>query len=243
MQNKLTITELIRNQTLSAEMAGLLWSAVSEKISFLTCSIYSNSGKTTLSKAILDIRPEDISIHYVSENMGLTENLLKANRARKRYLVALEFSPADVPGYIWGEDIIKMFELAKNGRYGLQACLHSESAEEAISELTENIGVSDQDASLIKLVLFIEVFGTTPSNVKHKLVQMYEVHFVENGKAMGHLLYEYNNRDDVFEKLDEAHFFASDKDLLQKRSKYLGELANLGKTSQEELQEAIKNFK
>lgn len=237
---EITIAELIRNKTMSAEMAGLLWAGVNEKVSFLTAAVYRNAGKSTVAKAVLSLRPKNVSLHYASNNWQVTEKLLNVEK-HGGYLVVDEFSDYDYPGYLWGDEIKHVFKMLKND-YSLQASLHAESAEDAILELTQKNQVSDDEASQIQLVIFIEMFGTSLSDAKRRVTQIYEVHRVEGGNPMGHLVYQWNIEDDSFELLEESHLFARNKEELKKRSEILGFLANTGKTSPEDIEKAITDF-
>lgn len=240
MGDQITITKLIKNHTLSAEMAGLLWAGVSEKISFLTAAVYRNAGKSTLAKALLSLRPKNVSLHFASDNPEVTEKLLSIEQPGG-YLIVDEFSSFDYPGYLWGEQVNHVFKMLKRG-YSLQASIHAGSAEDAISKLTNENRVSDEDASQIQLVIFIEMFGTTPANVKRRVTEIYEVHRVENGKPLGHTLFRWNKEDDNFEMTEESHLFGRNREELKKRSEILGYLVNTGKTSQEDLEKALIDF-
>lgn len=237
MEEKLTILDLIKNNTLNTEMAAFLWEAVSEKTSFLTSALYQNAGKSTLSKAILDLRSKNTPLHFVSENLEVTEKLLAVEK-EGGYLVISEFNPVQVPGYIWGEDAKKVFQLSKKG-YSLQGCIHSSSAEEAIEELTKGNGVADQDASLIKLVLYIEIFGSTPATAKRRLTQIFEVHYVENGSPMGHNIFQWDKETDTFIKTEEAHLLGLNKDGVLKKSQILQNYINQNKTSHEDVERML----
>lgn len=241
MTQEVTIVELIRNGTLSAEMAGVLWAAVDEKISFLTSAVYRNAGKTTLSKAVLSLRSNDVPIHYIADNPKITEKLLALEK-HGGYLVVQEFSPADVPGYIWGEDVEHVFKMVKKG-YSLQGSLHADSAEEAMLELTKENDVRDEDASIVKLVIFIEMFGTTYTNIKRRVTEMFEVHYVEGGKALGHNLFSWSEENDSFKKIEEPHQFARNTEEVKRRGEVLGYLASLGKNSPEDVAKAVSDFK
>ncbi len=237
---EITITELIRNNTMNADMAGLLWAAVSEKVSFLTAAVYRNAGKSTIAKAVLSLRPKNVSLHYASNNWQVTEKLLNVEK-HGGYLVVDEFSDYDYPGYLWGDEIKHVFKMLKNG-YSLQASLHAESAEDAILELTQKNQISDDEASQIQLVIFIEMFGTSLSDAKRRVTQIYEVHRVEGGSPIGHLIFKWNIEDDSFELLEESHLFARNKEELTRRSEILGYLANTGKTLPEDIEKAITDF-
>ena len=237
---EITIAELIRNGTMSAEIAGLLWAGVNEKVSFLTAAVYRNAGKSTIAKAVLSLRPKNVSLHYASNNWQVTEKLLNVEK-HGGYLVVDEFSDYDYPGYLWGDEIKHVFKMLKNG-YSLQASLHAESAEDAILELTQKNQISDDEASQIQLVIFIEMFGTSLSDAKRRVTQIYEVHRVEGGSPIGHLIFKWNIEDDSFELLEESHLFARNKEELTRRSEILGYLANTGKTLPEDIEKAITDF-
>lgn len=240
MAQEITIIELIKNHTLSADMAGLLWAGVNEKISFLTAALYRNAGKSTVSKALLSLRPKNISLHYVSDSSSVTEKLLGVEK-RGGYLVVEEFSPADIPGYLWGNEAKHVFQTLKDG-YSLQGSLHAESAENAITELTQGVGITDEEASQIQLVIFIEMFGATYSDAKRRVTNIFEVHRVENGKPLGHSIFTWNKDNDSFEMTQESHLFARDKNDVQKRSEILGYLANTDKTSVDDVKSVVSDF-
>ena len=51
-----TIAELVRNGTLSADIAAVLWCAVDAEASFLTAAVPRLAGKSTTSNAVLALR-------------------------------------------------------------------------------------------------------------------------------------------------------------------------------------------
>lgn len=241
MINSLTIVDLIINKTLSAEMAGLLWSAVDEKISFLTSAIYRNAGKSTVAKAVLSLRPENIPLHYVSDNPEVTEKLLGVEK-HGGYLVVEEFSSMDIPGYLWAEEAKHVFDMAKNG-YSLQGSIHADSPEHAVEELIQGVGLPDDSASIIQLVVYIEMQGSSAAQAVRRVSEVFEVHRVENGKPLGHLLYRWNKATDLFEMVEESHLFARNKESLRKRGEILGYLANTNKNTEEDIKKALKEFR
>lgn len=241
MAQEITIITLIKNKTLNEEIAGLLWSAVDEKISFLTSAVYRNAGKSTVAKATLSLRPKNIPLHYVSDSPEVTEKLLGVEK-HGGYLVVEEFSPADIPGYLWGNEAKHVFQMLRNG-YSLQGSLHAESAEDAILQLTQGIGITDEDASQIQLVVFIEMFGTTASDAKRRVSEVYEVHRVEGGSPLGHLIFKWDKDTDTFESIEESHLFGRNKEEVRKRGEILGYLANTNKTTQEDVEKALADFR
>lgn len=241
MAQEITIAKLIENKTLSAEIAGLLWAAVDEKISFLTSAVYRNAGKSTVAKAVLSLRQKNIPLHYISDNPEVTEKLLGVEK-HGGYLVVDEFSSVDIPGYLWGNEAKHVFQMLKKG-YSLQASLHAESAEDTILQLTQGIGILDEEASQIQLVIFIEMFGTTASDAKRRVSEVYEVHRVEGGHPLGHLIFKWNKDNDSFEMIEESHLFGRNKEEVKKRGEILGYLANTNKTSSEDVEKALADFR
>ncbi|MCH7802101.1 MAG: hypothetical protein IIC24_11250, partial [Chloroflexi bacterium] len=62
-KNRLTILDLISNNTLSTELAALLWLLVEHKTSIITAAGPQLAGKTTLLTALLDLaRPRFRSV-------------------------------------------------------------------------------------------------------------------------------------------------------------------------------------
>ena len=231
---QITIAELVRNGTMSAEMAATLWAAVDERRSFLTVAIPRFAGKSTTSEAILALRAADIALHHVD---GSEEQLERLKRERLGgYLVVGEFSQAPVPGYIWGEPVQRVFETLAAG-YSLQAALHAAGVEEAIRVVTEGNGVSDELASAFDLVLYIERFGEDDASYWRRLAHLYEVDRVENGAPQGRTLFRWLEDGDRFEAIESPRGFSSER--LAERTTVIAQLATAGRTSEADVAEAV----
>ena len=102
-----TIAEMVRNGTMSAEMAAVIWSAVDEQVSFLTAAIPRFAGKTTTSEAALALRRAEVPLHRIDGSKSQTDRL--AQDRLGGYLVVAEFEQAPMPGYIWGEPVRRVF--------------------------------------------------------------------------------------------------------------------------------------
>ncbi len=235
---EITIAELVRNGTMSAEMAATLWAAVDERRSFLTVAIPRFAGKSTTSEAILALRVADIALHRVD---GSEEQLERLKRERLGgYLVVGEFSQAPVPGYIWGEPVQRVFETLAAG-YSLQAALHAAGVEEAIRVVTEDNGVSDELASAFDLVLYIERFGEDDASYWRRLAHLYELDRVENGALQGRTLFRWLEDGDRFEAVETPRSFSSER--LGERAAVIAELATSGRTSEADVAEAVAAFR
>ena len=237
---EITIAELVRNGTMSAEIAATLWAAVDEQRSFLTVAIPRFAGKSTLSNAVLAVRPPEVGLHPVAGEPELMERLEQERLGG--YLVVGEFSQAPVPGYIWGAPVRRVFEALSAG-YSLQAALHAPSVEEAIRIVTEVNGVSDEQASAVDLVLYIERFGEDEDSFWRRLAEVYELDRVVGGKPQGRTLYRWVEDGDHFEAVEAPRGFATDRSGIEARTAIIAELAASGRTTESELAAAIQTYR
>src|SRR5918997_620616 len=131
---EVSIAELVRNDTMSAEMAALLWAAVDEQVSFLTVALPRMAGKSTTSNAILALREPSVPLTQVYGEADEMEAL--ARERRGGYLIVDEFAQAPMRGYIWGRPVQRVFDTLDAG-YSLQASLHASSVEAGLREVTQ----------------------------------------------------------------------------------------------------------
>src|SRR2546430_2480398 len=141
-----TIAEMVRNGTMNAEMAAVIWAAVDEGVSFLTAAIPRFAGKTTTSNAALALRAPEVPLTWIDGTREQTEALAKERRGG--YLAVAEFEQAPMAGYIWGEPVRRVFHTAIEADYSLQAVLHAGSVEEAIEEVVRGNGVTDEQCGI-----------------------------------------------------------------------------------------------
>jgi hypothetical protein len=238
---EITIAELVRNGTLSAEMAAVLWAAVDEQKSFLTVAIPRLAGKTTTSNAVLALRPPDVPLTAVAGEPGMMRRL--AEERRGGYLVVAEFAQAPMPGYIWGEPVRRVFETVHAGGYALQTALHAPSVHDAVQEVTHGNGVSDAHASTFKLVMYIKRLGRTPDSYWRRVTDLYEVEGVEDGRPVGHSLFRWRESDDSFEQLTEPKQWGQDRTDLGQRSEIVAYLAASGQISAAEVAAAVAEYR
>jgi hypothetical protein len=239
--SQITLAEMVRNGTMSAEVAATLWAGVDEQISFLTVAIPRFAGKSTTSNAVLDLRPAEVPLHSYGGEPGKLERL-RADRSGG-YIVVAEFSQAPVPGYIWGEPVRRVFETVVEGGYSLQAALHAPGVQEAVQAVTLGNGVPDEHASVFKLVMYIERFGNDLPDFWRRIGELYEVDRVENGRAIGRTLFRWDASGDRFLQVEEPRQFARDRELLRRRAALLADLAGSGRTSERDVQAAVDSFR
>src|SRR3990170_331434 len=94
------LAELVRNGTMSAEIAATLAGAAEERRAFLVFAVPRLAGKSTVMHAMLAHAPSGTPVRTVGGEPGEVQRLASARGSG--YLVIPEISQAPVPGYIWG---------------------------------------------------------------------------------------------------------------------------------------------
>ena len=235
----ITILDLIRNNTLSAEVAAMLWSAVDERRSFLTVALPQGAGKTTTTEALLALRPPEVPLHRVDGRRDVMEQLQREQLGG--YLVVAEFSRAPMPGYIWGEPVRRVFATLPSG-YSLQAALHARSVEQAIQVVALGNEIDDEQASAIDFVIYIELFGTSWANLTRRVAEVYEVDRVENARPVGRTLFRWRPESDDHVQVGEPRGFARAGADVAARTRLLRDFAADG-ASEDDLRAAVARFR
>ncbi len=236
----ITVADLISNGTMSAEVAATIWAAVDEQRSFLTVAIPRFAGKSTLSNAVLALRPPEVPLHQVDGSPAEMERLKRDQLGG--YLVVAEFSEAPVPGYIWGEPVRRVFDTLSAG-YSLQASLHAPGPEEAVRVITERNGIPDDQASAIDLVLYIRLFGRDEATFWRRLAHVYEVDCVKSGRPVGRTLFRWHEDGDRFEAVEDPRGFARDRADLKARAALLTDLARGDRMSDDDVAAAVSAYR
>jgi type IV secretory pathway ATPase VirB11/archaellum biosynthesis ATPase len=66
LADTVTIVDLIRNRTLTAQMSATLWAAVDRGLSLVVVAIPRFAGKTTTTNAVLSLLRPDVPVHHLS---------------------------------------------------------------------------------------------------------------------------------------------------------------------------------
>jgi hypothetical protein len=237
---KISIAELVQNGTMDANIAGTLWAAVDEQLSFLTVAVPQNAGKTTVASAVLALRPPSVDLHFIYAERTELEALAQAKHGG--YLVVGEFSRYQMPSYIWGDSVRQVFSTLRHG-YSLQTSLHAPGVEPAIRVITSENRVSDAEASALKLVVYIGVHRARAGGVIRRVEEVYELDRVEAGLPVGRTLFRWQAHDDTFEKVSEPELFGQDRELLNRRRQVIGNLVAKGSVSTSHVAEAVSAFR
>jgi hypothetical protein len=234
----LSIAALVANGTMDASVAGTLWAAADEQLSFLSVAMPRGAGKTTVASSILALRPPDVPLNFALGEPAELEALRREQRGG--YLVIGEFSPYAMPSYIWGNSVRDVFRTLQHG-YSLQTSLHATGVGPAIGVVTREIGVPDEEASHIKLVVYIEVLRG-PDGPLRRVAEVFEVDRVENGAPAGRTLHRWRRDTDAFEHVTDPEQFAPDRAVLQRRRNAIARLVQDGRTSAEDVAAMAEAF-
>lgn len=235
----LSIAALVANGTMDTAIAATLWAAADVQLSFLTVAMPRGAGKTTVASSILALRKPDVPLHFALGEPAELERLRQEKRGG--YLVIGEFSPYAMPSYIWGESARQVFATLRHG-YSLQTSLHALGVEPAVRVINREIGVSDDDASRLKLVVYIEVVRGTGGETLRRVSEVFEVDRVADGAPVGRTLHRWDRGADRFEQVAEPVQFAQDPSVLQRRRDAIAELVRAGHTSVEDVAAMAASF-
>ena len=239
MTDTVTIVDLIRNGTMSARMAAVLWAAVDSRLSFVVIAIPRLAGKTTTVDAILSLLPADVPVHRTYGSAEEMDALDEA--ATGGYVVIPEFSQGPRPGYIWGEPVQRVFETMATG-YSLVTTMHAPGVEEAIHDICEGCGVSDEAASRVDLALYILRFGEDDDTFWRRVSDLREIDRVRDGRTEGRQLFRWVDSDDRFEAVEQPAFMRGAEAELDHRTALLEELAASARRSPEDVERMARSF-
>ena len=131
-EGRLTLLDLIRNRTLDAKTAALLWLLVERKSSIVVAAAPQLAGKTTLLTALLDLMPpwyEKVFTHGRDEDFSF----LSTTDPSKTYILIPELSD-HTPAYLWGDGVRTLFNALERG-YSMAATMHADSPEAVMAKL------------------------------------------------------------------------------------------------------------
>ena len=131
-ESRLTILDLIRNETLDVEAAALLWLLVAAKKSIVVAAAPQLAGKTTLLTALLDLmspRYERVFARGRDEDFSFVSSTDPANT----YVLVPELSD-HTPAYLWGEGLRRLFRELERG-YSVGATMHADTPQQVLAML------------------------------------------------------------------------------------------------------------
>jgi hypothetical protein len=207
----LDLVALVRNRTMSPEMAGVLEATALERRSFLTVAIPRMAGKSTVMAAVLDRVPEGTAVRVLESHPRDLEAL--GSHPATGYLVIPEIAPYEAaPGYIWGENVRRVFALLDSG-YSLATALHAPGVNEAFAEICGANEVPDAHAAHLQLMIYIRSIGPWATPERRVVAAVYELLGVTDGRPEARLLHRWDETTDRFEAVNSPIRLGSTVDL------------------------------
>lgn len=205
---EIALADLVRNGTMSAEIAATLAGAAEERRSFLVFAVPRLAGKSTVMQAMLAHAGADTPVRVVSGDPGETARLRGGDG--RGYVVIPEISQAPVPTYIWGEPVRRVFGLLSRG-YALAAALHAPNVDEAFAIVCAGNGVPDADAGRIQLAVYIRSIGEWQEPTRRVVEAVHEITSVSGGRPRTRALHLRNEAADRFVTVNEPKIVSLDR--------------------------------
>lgn len=206
----LTLADLVRNGTMSPEIAATLATAGAQRRSFVTIAIPRLAGKTTVMRAILAHAPRGTAVQQVTKEAGPG---LGIPAQAGGYLVLAEIAPVPFADYLWGAPVRLVFAALDRG-FALATALHAPGVEEAFEVICGENAVPDAHAAHLDLAVYIRTLGRNWQRpTGRRVAAVHEIEGVEHGRPRTRLLHRWDETRDAFESvepprrllLDEAH--------------------------------------
>ena len=166
------ITAIVAAGNMDARAAALCGMAIEAHGSLLIAAEQPHSGKTTTLTALLDHLPAPTRRVFI-RGWAETFDFLDQTEPRDTILLANELS-SHLPVYLWGPKAVRVFETLARG-YALGSTLHADSAEEAVAQLTGELGVAPADLARVQLLVVMRIYGTTRGGHARRVVSIHEL--------------------------------------------------------------------
>ena len=151
----MSLVQLLGAGNLDARTAALCWMVLEAHGSILIAAEPPHSGKTTTVTAFLDFLPNDVRRVFL-RGWAETFDFVRQTDPGRTLLLANELS-SHLPVYLWGPKAVEVFRTLRRG-FALASTLHADSAEEAVAQLTGDLGVEPEDLARIDLLLVMRMY-------------------------------------------------------------------------------------
>lgn len=168
----MSITEIVRAGNMDPRTAALCGMAIESHGSLLISAEEPHSGKTTTLTALLDYLPHRIRRIFV-RGWAETFDYLEQTAADETILLVNELS-SHLPVYLWGPKAVRVFDTLGRG-YALGSTLHADSAEEAVAQLTGELGVPVADLARVHLLMVMRIYATTRGGTARRVVSLHRL--------------------------------------------------------------------
>ncbi len=165
----MSITELVAAGNMDTRTAALCGMTLEAHGSMLIAAEHPHSGKTTTLTALLDYLPNRTRRVFL-RGWAETFDYLQQTQPGDTLLLGNELS-SHLPVYLWGPKAVRVFETLRRG-YALGSTLHADSADEAIVQLTNELGVSPADLGRVDLLVVMRIYGTGRGGYARRVVSV-----------------------------------------------------------------------
>jgi hypothetical protein len=168
----MSITELLEARNMDPRTAAFCGMVLESHGSLLIAAEQPHSGKTTTLTALLDFLPNAVRRIFL-HGWVETFDYLKQTDPTRTILLGNELS-SHLPVYLWGPKAVRVFETLRKG-YALGSTLHADSAEEAIAQLTGELGVAPGDLARVDLLMVMRVYATVRGEYARRVVSLHRL--------------------------------------------------------------------
>src|SRR5687767_10328478 len=168
----MSVTELLEAGNFDARTAALAWMVLESHGSLLIAAEQPHSGKTTTLTAFLDFLPNRVRRVFL-RGWVETFDYVKQTTPADTILLGNELS-SHLPVYLWGPKAVRAFETLRKG-YALGSTLHADSAEEAVAQLTGELGVASGDLARVDLLMVMRVYASMHGQYARRVVSLHRL--------------------------------------------------------------------
>jgi hypothetical protein len=205
----MSMTELIEARNMDARTAALCGMVLAAHGSMLIAAEQPHSGKTTTLTALLDFLPNRTKRVFL-RGWVETFDYVRQTRPEDTILLGNELS-SHLPVYLWGPKAVRVFETLRSG-YAFGSTLHADSAAEAVTQLTGELGVLPADLARVDLLMVMRIYATMRGGYVRRVVSLHTLETRDGREIMLVPLVEHDERGDRH-----LHHRAAEAELLRKR--------------------------
>lgn len=201
----MSITEIVRAGNMDSRTAALCGMVLEAHGSLLIAAEHPHSGKTTTLTALLDHLPERVRRVYI-RGWSETFDFLRQTHPEETILLVNELS-SHLPVYLWGPKAVRTFATLRRG-YAIASTLHADSADEAVTQLTGELGVAVEDLGRVDLLMVMRIYATSRGGHARRVVSLHRLGCADGAVTLAPLV-THDAGDDSF-----AHDDAAETQLL-----------------------------
>ena len=168
----MSVTELLEARNMDARTAALCGMVLESHGSILIAAEQPHSGKTTTLTAFLDFLPNSVRRVFI-RGWVETFDYLRQTKPESTILLGNELS-SHLPVYLWGPKAVRTFESLRQG-YAFGSTLHADSASEAVTQLTGELGVAPADLARVDLLMVMRIYGTMRGDYARRVVSLHRL--------------------------------------------------------------------